>query len=111
METITPIMGQADHMITMAYMHVHHYILAAMHMLANSEYMPKEHIHKAARQFHETMMPLVQAEKELPVYDVLNHISFNIVVVWVGFGLAYGAAAGVWWGWTQLQPIIEATGL
>ena len=45
METITPVMSQADHMITEAYMHVHHYILAAMHMLANSEYMPKEHIH------------------------------------------------------------------
>ena len=58
-------------------------------------------------------MPLVMAskKKELPVYDVLNHISFNIVIVWVGFGLAYAAAAGVWYGWTQLEPIIIAAGI
>ena len=64
METITPVASQTDHMITEAYMQVHHYILAAMHMLANSEHMPKEHIHNAARQFHETMMPLVMASKK-----------------------------------------------
>ena len=108
METIT----QADHMITEAYMHVHHFILAAMHAIANSGYVPKEHITEAARNFHNTVMPMVQAEKDLPVYNVLNHVSFNIVVVWVGFGLADGAAAGVWYLWTSvLYPLIQSSGL
>ena len=112
METITPVMSHADHMITEAYMHVHHFILAGMHALANSDYMPKEHIHAAAREFHNTMLPIVQAkEKDLPVYNVLNHISFNIVVVWVGFALALGTAAAVMYGWTLLQPIIVAAGI
>ena len=109
METIRTVAIQADDMVTSAYMHVHHFILAGMSVLANSGYLPKEHITAAAREFHETVMPIVQQSaglKELPIYDVLNHVSFNIVVVWIGFALAYAAAAGVWYGWTILQPIL-----
>ena len=107
----TTIATQADQMITSAYMYVHHLILAGMSVIANSGYVPKEHITAVAREFHETVLPIVQQrppQKDLPVYDVLNHISFNIVVVWVGFALAYGAAAGVWYLWTNvLTPVLN----
>ena len=114
---------QMDQAITQYYMMVHTILMGIANSFVHSGVLPDDYskgVTRAARTYHETVMPIVQqtstgssgtVEKDLPVYNVLNHISFNVVIVWIGFGLAYGVAAGVWWGWTQIEAAINAANL
>ena len=97
---------------------VHSFIMMLVHFVADSDIFSGNSLDDIAVFFHEKALegiphPMVMQgatadlvpiqEKELVVYNVINNIAFNIVVVGIAAATGAGVTASLWIGWGAIK--------